>query len=112
LDGAEYLAYEFQTNAAGKYDVRLRVAANNNGKEVKVILFPPNAGSPFSKVLGVPNDGWNDFNDVFWNDVYLVKGYYKVQVYFVTGQTSKYRMRNKDDRNELLSNLHSTCSHV
>ena len=86
----EYLVYEIRTEEEGKYDLRLRVAANKGGKEVKVVLFPPNAASPFSKVLGVPNDGWYDFNDVYWKNVYLVNGHFKVQVYFVTGQTSTY----------------------
>ena len=85
----ESLQYEFRTDKAGDYDLRLRVAANKGGKEIKVILYPPN-GSPFSRILRVPSGGWDDFNDIFWNDIRLVNGHYKAQVYFITGQTSKY----------------------
>lgn len=85
----EYLVYEFRIEEPGDYDLRLRVAANKKGREIKVVLFPPNSGAPLSKTIAVPNDGWDGFNDIFWNDVHLAqKGHFKLQVYFVSGQTN------------------------
>lgn len=80
----EWLMYKFRTEKAGLYSIRVRVAANSDGREIKLFLTPDLRG-PFGKVIKIPDNGFHDFNDVIWNNVYLEKDHYELQVYFVTG---------------------------
>uniref|UniRef100_A0A7S4AQW4 ShKT domain-containing protein n=1 Tax=Pseudo-nitzschia australis TaxID=44445 RepID=A0A7S4AQW4_9STRA len=81
---SEWLLYNFHAEEDGRHDIRVRVAANSNDKKIKFVLTPDDK-APFGKQIVVPNFGWNKFSDAIWKDVYLYKGHYELQVYFVTG---------------------------
>eukprot|EP00751_Fragilariopsis_kerguelensis_P022079 CAMPEP_0170897126 /NCGR_PEP_ID=MMETSP0734-20130129/45238_1 /TAXON_ID=186038 /ORGANISM="Fragilariopsis kerguelensis, Strain L26-C5" /LENGTH=754 /DNA_ID=CAMNT_0011289567 /DNA_START=50 /DNA_END=2315 /DNA_ORIENTATION=+ len=80
----DWLMYKFKIEIAGLYNFRVRVAANSDDRKIKLLLTPDMRG-PFGKVIDIPDNGWRDFNDVIWKNVYLEKDHYELQVYFVTG---------------------------
>eukprot|EP00537_Pseudo-nitzschia_pungens_P014295 CAMPEP_0172383816 /NCGR_PEP_ID=MMETSP1061-20121228/1626_1 /TAXON_ID=37318 /ORGANISM="Pseudo-nitzschia pungens, Strain cf. pungens" /LENGTH=551 /DNA_ID=CAMNT_0013112179 /DNA_START=144 /DNA_END=1799 /DNA_ORIENTATION=- len=83
----EWLLYQFYADRDGRHDIRARVAANAHDRKIKFVVTPDDGG-PFGKVITVPNYGWSTFSDVIWEDVYLKKGHYELQVYFVTGSVN------------------------
>lgn len=79
--------YKFKIEITGLYNIRVRVAANSDDRKIKLLLTPDMRG-PFGKVIDIPDNGWRDFNDVIWKNVYLEKDHYELQVYFVTGSVN------------------------
>ena len=83
----ELLLYKFHNTESGKYTIRLRVAALNSGKEVRVVLTPSNS-APFGETFVVNGVGWQDFFDIHWDNVHLEEDSYELEVIFLTGNTN------------------------
>eukprot|EP00536_Pseudo-nitzschia_multiseries_P001218 jgi/Psemu1/321974/estExt_fgenesh1_pg.C_150016 len=99
----EWLLYQFDTDQDGRHDIRVRVATSAHERKIKLVLTPTNGG-PSGKEMIVPSYGWTTYSDVIWENVYLHKGHYELQVYFTTGSvnlcsTAVYRSNSSPTRN-------------
>ncbi len=78
---SEWLAYDVTADAAGAYDVSVRVAATANGKALHVEID----GRNVSSTVSVPNTGgWQAFRTVTVQNIAISAGNHSVRVVFDT----------------------------
>ncbi|MBU2446260.1 MAG: cellulase family glycosylhydrolase [Bacteroidetes bacterium] len=82
IESGEWLNYTVTVNHSGTYDIVLRAAANQSGGKV---LFRLNSIN-ITPVIDIPSTGgWQNWHDIFIENVYLPQGEHKLQLVFFFG---------------------------
>uniref|UniRef100_A0A7S4AXB1 Right handed beta helix domain-containing protein n=1 Tax=Pseudo-nitzschia australis TaxID=44445 RepID=A0A7S4AXB1_9STRA len=79
----EYLIYQFTIpqGGSGMYNIRARAATRRSNRYIKMDLTTKNRETLWNSTsLSVPKHGKQNFNDIFWNSVFLEPNQYSLKL--------------------------------